>query len=57
MKNNRAQLKTNNIYGRDYKINSTMILTFVFVERNAVMIAVKLKLTKDVVKSWFIGQK
>ena len=34
-----------------------MILTFVFVEFNAAMIAVKLKCTKDVVMSWCIGQK
>ena len=34
-----------------------MILTFVFVERNAVIIAVKLKWTKDVIMSWCIGQK
>ena len=34
-----------------------MILTVVFVERNALMIDVKLKWTKDVVMSWCIGQK
>ena len=43
MKNNRAQLKKNDIHNRDFKINSAMILTFVFVERNAVTVAVKLK--------------
>ena len=43
MKNNRAQLKKNNIHNRNFKINSAMILTFVFVERNAVTVAVKLK--------------
>ena len=34
-----------------------MILTFVLVERNAVMIAVELKWTKDVIMSWCIGQE
>ena len=34
-----------------------MILTFAFVQHNAVMIAVKLKWTKDVVMSWCIGLK
>ena len=46
-----------NIHGRDYKINSAMILTLVFVENNAVMIAVRLKWTKDWVMSWCIGKK
>ena len=34
-----------NIHNRDFKINSAMILTFVFVDRNAVKIAVKIKKT------------
>ena len=39
-----------------------MIITFMFVERNTVTIAVKLKkmcvnVTKDVVMSWYIGRK
>ena len=46
-----------NVHGRIYKINSAMILTVVFVERNAFLISVKLEWTKDVVMSWCIGQK
>ena len=34
-----------------------MIITFLVFERNAVMIAVKLKWTKVVVMAWCIGQK
>ena len=36
-------LTRNNIHNRDFKINSAIILTFVFVERNTVTVAVKLK--------------
>ena len=43
MKNNRAQLKTKRYLQPRFKINSAMIITFVFVERNTVTIAVKLK--------------
>ena len=35
--------RQNDIHNRDFKLNSAMILTFVFVERNAVTIAIKLK--------------
>ena len=46
----------------DFKINSAMILIFVFVYPNAKTVAVNIKncviiCTKDVVMSWCIGQK
>ena len=49
-------------HNRDFKINSAMILTFVFVYRNAATVAVNIKncviiCTKDVVMSWCIGRK
>ena len=51
-----------NNHNRDFKINSAMILTFVFVYRIAATVAVNINncviiWTNDVVMSWCIGQK
>ena len=49
-------------HNRDFKINSAMILNFVFVYHKAATVAVNINncviiCTNDVVMSWCIGQK